>query len=168
MGRIRWNNFSQGLWLVGPGEDNPQGSLRRAKGVYPLRTQAARSRSGTLSYFGVNAKSMTRFHDEYILGTSAGTLQRSVLRAVDSETAITGATVFDGTDLAFAQAPPTTFALDETSTATDYLFVAGGGELRKISPAWAISEWGIAPPDSSSMTAVAVAEGVANYKVIDA
>jgi hypothetical protein len=111
---------------------------------------------------------MTRFNDEYILGTAAGLYQSASL-AIDSETAVTGGAVFDGTKLTFAQAPPTSVAVDETTnTVNDYLFIAGGGELRKLSPAWAVTEWGIAPPDVSSMTAVAVAEGDANRRVIDA
>jgi hypothetical protein len=110
---------------------------------------------------------MTRYNDEYIIGTAAG-LYRSASLAKNSQVAITDSGVLDGTKLAFVQGPPTAFKQTEASEINDYLFIAGGGALRKLSPTWALTEWGIAPPDVSSMTAVAVAEGITNSKVINA
>src|SRR3990170_2660669 len=101
MARVRWTNFSGGLWLTGPPEDNPDGTLRRATGVAPLRSIALRSRSGTLQYFALNAHSMTRFNDEYVMGVGTS-LYKSASRAIGSEALIPapatgGPAALDGT-----------------------------------------------------------------------
>ena len=150
MPRIRWRDFSKGLWLVGPAEDTPDGHLRRAKGVAPLRSIALRSRSGTLQFFALAAHSMTRYNGEYVIGSSMN-LYTSVARAIGSEVLITGPsgggpTALDGTFLTFVQMPP-------TAGKPDYLFVAGGGSLQKLGPAASgpltttPTRWGISPPD---------------------
>lgn len=155
--RLRWTDFSRGLWIVGPREANPEGTLRRAKGVAPLRSVSLRSRSGTLGYFTLDAHSMTRFNDEYIIG--AGTsLFKSVLRAIGSEVVIPapvagGPATLDGTRLTFVQMSPTSDVDLTVNSIPQHLFVAGGGSLLKLDPSFGDgapvgpTRWGIQPPD---------------------
>jgi hypothetical protein len=169
--RHRWTNFSRGLWLVGPPETNPPQSLRRAKGAAPLRSLALRSRSGTLSFFALPAHSMTRYNDEYVIGHGTS-LSKSVSRAIGSEVAITGSAVFDSTALTFVQMPPTTVGLGTVGVA-DYLFVAGGGDLKKVDPLFnsaanPVTEWGIDPPDISNASATLVTQTSAHADNLDA
>lgn len=163
--RHRWRDFSGGLWLVGPTEDNPPTALRRAKGVAPLRSVALRSRSGTLNFYTLDAHSMTRYNGFYFFGDGTNlTRSANANPLAPGSTTVVSAGVFDGTRLTFVQMPPT---LDKA----DYLFVAGGGNLKKTDPAFgAVTEWGIAPPDYSNGAGADLSAALATQQslVIDA
>lgn len=163
--RQRWQNFGGGLWITGPREDNPQGTLRRAKGVAPLRSVALRSRSGTLGYFTLDAHSMTRFDDEYLIGAGVD-LYVSVNRAIGSESVVGSAPAGgpgaqDGTRLTFVQMPP-------TAGVADQVFIAGGGVLVKkedSSIGDAPTFWGITPPDYTNGAGADAALSLATQQV---
>lgn len=142
MARIKWTDFRRGLWLVGPSETSPEGTVRRATGAGPLRTIALRSRSGTLSFYSLDAHSMARYNGFYFFGDGTNlTRSANANPLAPGSTTVVSAGVFDGTRLTFVQMPP-------TAGIADYLFVAGGGNLKKTDPAFgAVTEWGIAPPD---------------------
>ena len=103
-----------------------------------------------------NAHSLYRF-----AGTRFHAVGATLYRA--NVVLITGG-VFDGTPLRYVRMPPTLETDISEIQIADHLFVAGGGALRKVNVAGAVSLWGIeAPPDGFT----AVAQAAAN-KVIDA
>lgn len=135
-----------GLWLTGAKEALPRGYLRRAKGVHHLRTTSLRSRWGSTKLFDLTAHSLYRFNDVRFQGVG------TVLHR-DGSSILTG---LDGNRLAFVAMPPTTETeVDETALA-DSLFVAGGGLMRKVDTAGAVTNWGIVkPPDGFTATKAA-------------
>lgn len=120
----------KGLWVAGPRETMPEGTLRRARGVHPVATRSIRTRHGSLSVHSlVGVHSLFRFGDVRFQG--AGTV---LYRAGSS--ILTG---LSGARLAFVRMPPT-IGLE------DYLFVTGGGLMRKVGSDGAVTNWGIAAP----------------------
>lgn len=139
---LTWDDFSKGLWLLGPKDGNPAGTLRRAKGLHPVRGQSLRSRDGhaVINALGVtgNINSHIYFNSFHWVGTDAGNLYR--IDSADSATLIQDG--FDGTPLRFLLAPP-------AGGLPDWLFVSGGGPnvgLIKVSPDGQVKPWGIEAP----------------------
>ncbi len=156
--RLTWRNFGNGLWLKGPRENNPPGTLRRATSVYPLRTGSVRSRSQITQLDAIaSAHSLFKFAGERIVG-AATTIYRTVTGTF-TNFALAGTQARTGSALTFVAAPPTVGK-------RDYVFVAGGGApttnpLIKLDPtlnASLISKWGISPatvvskPDAAAAT----------------
>src|SRR3990167_5074348 len=114
----------KGLWLVGARETMPPGSLRRAKGIHHLRTTSLRSREGSTLLYTVaeNAYSLYRFNDVRFYASDT-ILYR------DGVSVLTG---LDGNRLAFVRMPPTLETDISLVPLADYLFVTGGGLVRKI------------------------------------
>ena len=144
--RINLRRFDKGLWLVASPDEMPRGSLRRARGVYAIKTQSIKSRFGTSLVQSVNATSITRYGDTYFYGVGSelykgGTSIKSSL---------------SGGTLHFTSMPP-------AAGIEDYLFVTGGGELFKVDSSGSVTNWGIDEP-SDGMTA---AVGSALTKTID-
>lgn len=160
--RMTWRNFANGLWLKGPRENNPPGTLRRATSVYPLRTGSVRSRSQITQLAALSAHSLYKFAARRIAGV--GTAIWREVAGVWTDLALAGVFVRTGTALTFVAAPPTVGK-------RDYVFVAGGGApttnpLLKLDPTLTTaSQWGITPA-----TIVTKPDGVAatrDSKVID-
>ena len=147
MARIPFNDFSGGLWVTGSRDKTPAGSFRRFQGIHPVRSGTIRSRDGSTLLHALASHSLARMAGVRFQG--AGTV---LYRAGAS--ILTG---LDGTRLVFAKMPPSlTTAVDETGK-SDYLFVAGGGLLRKVDAAGAVTKWGIEAP-VPGFTAVADAQ----------
>lgn len=153
MARIRFRDFSKGLWLRGFQDEIPDGGARRFKGVHPIRQGGIRSRAGSrninpnaaIEIEGEVINSIVLFAEEYWVGTESGKLYRW---RESGETDLIRSD-FDGSRLRFIKAPPQP-GID------DWLFVSGGGPnagLRKFSPPQEDNvildrQWGIpAPPD---------------------
>ncbi len=138
MPRIRWRIFTKGLWAMGARDNQPEGTLRRASGIAPVKTTALRSRWGSSVLFNRTAHSLYRFADARFAGDSVFFYRD-------------GAQIHHGLNggrLAFLKMPPT-FQKD------DFLFVAGGGTQFKSSMTGSTSTWGIyAPPDGFTATKV--------------
>lgn len=135
-----WRTFSEGIWLKGPRENNPSGTLRRAKSVFPLRTGSVRSRSGSTVLSTLVPHSLFKAFGRRILGVG-GQIWREVASVFTQ--LVTGVPALNGNPLSFATAPPTVGA-------EDVVFVAGGGNLFKINAALTTaSTWGIARPSDT-------------------
>jgi len=137
--RIRWRSFTSGLWFKGPRENNPDGTLRRAKSVFPLRTGSVRSRSGIATLALLDAHSLFKFGGRRIAAVFS-----DIYREVGGVFTSLGV-VLSGNRLTFVSAPPTT-------TKEDYVFLAGSGsgagvKLRKLNPALdTATQWALDPP----------------------
>jgi len=157
MARVKLYDSEQlfsGLWLAGSPESMPKGALRRAKGLHRLRTTTLRSRWGSTLLHSLNAHSLSRFNDVRFQGAST-----SLYRAGSS--ILSG---LDGTRLSFVKMPPTVDVDLTVTPIADYLFVTGGGLVRKVDPNGAVTNWGIAAPPNG-FTAVKAAQ---KSKSIDA
>jgi hypothetical protein len=130
MSRLRFRNFAGGLWLPGPREELPEGTVRRGRGLHKTQTSSARSRSGSTLLFPLDAHSLSRFVISRFQGVGTdfyrdGALIRSSL---------------SGNRLTFLRMPPTVGK-------DDYLYVAGGSNPGfKVDSAGAVTNWGIAAP----------------------
>jgi hypothetical protein len=136
VGLVTIADFSRGLWVAGAKAHSPLGTLRRARGVSPLRTTALQSRPGSVAIrAGVTAHSLARFGDVRFYGVG-DTFQRGTATVQSG---------LNGNRLRTVRMPP-------TSGIDDYLMVAGGGELFKVQTTGSATKWGIAPP-ADGMTA---------------
>ena len=146
--RLRWRIFTKGWWGTGARDAQPQGTLRRALGIAQIKTSELRSRNGSTVIATLDAHSVCRFANRRY----AGVLDKLY---VDGATIVRAG--LDGTKLTFVPMSP-------TLAVEDYLFVAGGGHLFKVSPDGVASQWGIDPPPDG----FAAAGGAAEFLVIDA
>lgn len=140
MTRQRWRAFSQGWWPMGDRSAMPSGTLRRAEGVNSIRTGTLRSRYGATQLYALAAHSLYRFRDVRFQG-AGNVLYRNGVAAYGA---------FNGDRLTFARMPP-------TPGKEDYLFVAGGGALIKVSPDGVLTRWGIEAPEIDPVLAVGAA-----------
>lgn len=126
-----WEDFSRGLWLAGPPEKSPPGTVRRGRGLHPVSTAgSARVRFGSKL-----VTTLTRTHTLLRFG-----LFRMAADGTDLWRA--GGIIksgLSGNRLASVTMPP-------TPGQADYCFVAGGGTLFKIDANGAITKWGIDAP----------------------
>lgn len=139
--RASWHDFSRGLWVVSGKEQGPQGGLipaplngfmRRARGMYAIRTPSLRTRDGsTLLFASITAIGLFRFND-LRFAVSATTLYRN---GVSIQTGLNGGRP------AFVSMPPQTGLFD-------WLFLAGTGNLIKVDTGGGVQKWGIAKPNS--------------------
>jgi len=121
---------------MGARDAQPEGTLRRASGIAPVKTTALRSRWGSSVLFNRTAHSLYRFADARFQGTSGLFYRNDVLLHAG----------LNGGRLAFLKMAPT-FQKD------DFLFVAGGGTQFKSSMTGSTTTWGIyAPPDGFTAT----------------
>lgn len=122
---------SKGLWMTGPREQTPVNYMRRNEGVHLLRERVIRSRTGTTADANVNAAhSLHKFSTIRYQGATTILYRAGV--SID--------TGYNGTPLEFQVSSP------RTGTDLQYLFVSGGGKLRKVTTAGVVSQWGISPP----------------------
>lgn len=132
MPRVTVDDFSKGLFIAPPSDKLPEGALRLARGLDHVATRSARVRKGSdvLVPSVPDPHSIVRYNDMRFQG--GGTVLYKSGVSID--------TGYNGDRLAFAEMPPTV-------DLEDYLFVAGGGQLRKVHPdGTTVSKWGIAAP----------------------
>lgn len=126
---------NKGLWVSGPRERTSPEHLRRNRGIHILRENELRSRNGTTADVSIAAAhSLTKFDDVRFQGATTVLYRNGV-------SADTG---YNGTPLEFAISEP------KTGTDAEYLFVSGGGKLRKVDTSGNVTQWGISPPSSGS------------------
>lgn len=127
-----------GLYLTGPKRGVPRTALRRALGIHeaPINSLRARQGENTL-YARPNIISLGR------LDTDRFQSEATILYKNNSPL-VTG---LNGSRLTLQKSPP-------SQGLPDYLFVSGGGVSRKISPAGAVTNWGISPPADGLAIAV--------------
>lgn len=101
-----------------------------------------------------NAHSITKYGGLYHYGV-AGDLYRDGVKIIDN--------LFDGTRLMFARMPPSLAPNVAANQVSDYLFVSGGGLLKKIARDGTVSQWGIDPP----LDGFTATPSDADIKVID-
>lgn len=142
MPRVRFIDFSQGLFTEGRDESIPPGAMRRFKGMHPLSTTFARSRFGSTEIENLASHSLFRFDNKRYQGVT------TTLR----ENGVSIKTGLDGTRLAFARMPSTVGVVDS-------LFCAGGGDLFKVDTASTSTKWGIDKPADGTFTAATGAAG---------
>lgn len=132
-----WRAFSSGIWIAGPRENNPPGTVRRANATFPLRTGSLRSRSGmTTIASGLTAHSLFKAFGRRIAGVGA-LIYREVASVFTQ--LVTGVPALNGNTLTF-------LSTSSNPLVDDSVFVAGGGNLFKINVALdTASKWGIAP-----------------------
>lgn len=133
---ITIRNFGKGLWIDGPNDNMPGGTLRRAKGVHPSTRGDAHSRDGSILLYELNAHSLTRFDDIRYQGAGTNFYR-------DGSSIRSG---LSGNRLTFVAIPPTLGVVDS-------LFVAGGGSLFKVDTEGNITNVGIAIPADPTVTA---------------
>ncbi len=167
--RVAWRLFTAGLWLKGPRENNPEGSLRRAFSVHPLRTGSIRSRSG---HTEISTVTVIAPHSLY---KAFGTRIAGVGTQIQKETTpgtfanITHTSFVgdrNGDQLTFAAGPPT---IDKE----DHIFVAGGvggvNKLAKILPDLsAYTAWGLVPPTGTNPDAALGSQSAKTIDTMDA
>jgi len=107
----------KGLWINGPRDRTPDAALRRARGVHSVRERQLRSRDGSVSDAGIAATHSLFKFNGLRFQAAAATLYRD---------AIAISTVFDGTPLKFISSET------RSGSVRLYLFVAGGGILKKV------------------------------------
>lgn len=126
-------NKNKGLWVSGPREKTGGDFLRRNQAIHILRETELRSRNGTTADAAIaGAHSLTKFNDVRFQGDSTVLYRNAV--SID--------TGYDGTPLEFQASEP------RTATDAEYLFVSGGGKLRKVDTTGTVTQWGISPPSS--------------------
>lgn len=144
MPSIRLRAFRTGLWIAGPSDDTPSDALRRAVDVHPNLALSLRTRFGSALVLSAGAHSLFRFADKRVVGSGVSVL-------LDGVAALTG---LNGHPLTCVRMPP-------QPNLADYLFIAGGGSLWKISPTESASRWGIVAP-ATNPTAADNGAGVLN------
>ncbi len=128
------------LWLAGDSVAMPPGTLRRARATSNVPGPTLRSRDGVdasaggVSFNGT-INSCIRYGTRRFFCDDLGVLGYSNIGVQSGAFPFTG---FDGTRLAFVKMP-----IHETD---DYLFIAGGGILKKVGPDGVVSKWGIDAP----------------------
>ncbi len=137
--RFRWRLFMGGWFGSGSRDAQPEGTLRRAIGISETKTTELRSRKGSTVIADMDAHSGARFAGSRYQGVTT-TYHRNG-NPVPIQTGL------DGTKLTQVRMQPT---LDSE----DYLFVAGGGLLFKVSPIGLASQWGITPPPDGFTAAI--------------
>jgi hypothetical protein len=132
---LPFENKTRGLWVSGPRETTPKDYLRRNQATHLLREREIRSRNGTTASAAIAAAhSLHKFNDVRFQGATT-VLYRN---------AVSISTGYDGTPLEFAVSEPL------TGTNAQYLFVSGGGQLKKVDTSGTVTNWGIAPPSSGN------------------
>ena len=142
MPSLTFRQSTQGLWLRGDADHIPLDALRRNTGVQGRLQTHITSRDGSTSVATKNAHSLVEFGSEWYIGESG-----NVFSVTEATNVITG---LNGNRLTFAKMAP-------ASGVKDFLFIAGGGSLKKIEQGApdASTRWGLAPPS----TGVAAAQG---------
>lgn len=126
-----------GLVVTGP-EDSlqarpgqiPSNTFRRFKRVNSISKGEIRSAPGNLPDTGIGGAHSLTHYGGFNFQASGSTLYRA------GSSILTG---LNSTRLSFIQAPP-------SPGKGDYLFVSGGGLLRKVDSLGAVTSWGIDPP----------------------
>lgn len=144
--RYRWRLFAGGFFGAGSRDAMPDMMLRRATGVSDVWSSVLASRRGSTVIAELDAHSGARFNGDRYQGQGT-----EYFRNGGGAPIRTG---LDGTKLTHVRAQPT---LD----VEDYLFVAGGGALFKVSPDGVASQWGITPPEDGFIAAVTALSTVA-------
>jgi len=128
----------RGMWVMGPRERTPKTHLRRLTGVESILQAELRTRNGTTEDAAIAAAhSLHRFNDIRYQGATTVLYKAGV--SLD--------TGYDGTPLEFDVSEP------RVGTAAEYLFVSGGGKLRKVETDGTVSQWGIDPPEGGNWDA---------------
>lgn len=151
MALTQFRDFNRRLWLNEPKETIPRDALRRARGVHQAKSRSIRSRPGSVFLYNFGAHSLYRFAGARFQGSSDSLFRNG--------TSIKSG--LSGNRLAFLRMPP-------TPGIVDFLFVAGGGTLFKVSQVGLVSNWGIdAPPDgmTASDGGAGALSGVYKYRV---
>lgn len=144
--KIRFEDFSNGLWVAGAPDTVPKGYLRRARGIHSVYNANIRSRDGDSTLYSLAAHTLYRYDDARYQAADASLYKDNVL-------VLTG---LSGNHVSFVRMPPTTGT-------KDYLFLVDGVTPQKLSPGGVVSQWGIdAPPDGFTATIDAL-----KTKVID-
>jgi hypothetical protein len=145
MPRIRWRDFSAGLFVAPPRDSVPAGTLARATGIRnPALGRALRTRWGSRLVASESGPvhSIVSWHRRryFGVGTTFG-LSGLVLT-----------TLANAKRLTFASGIPTTGAgtLAEQGGSPEHLFVAGGGRPIKVRDGNVVENWGIDHPGTGS------------------
>ncbi len=146
---------NRGLYIAGSRYSAVNDTLRRCRGVNLNLPGTLTSRWGSTKLYDLAAHSLVRHHDARFAGVGTQLYRNG--SSID--------TGYDGTRLSFVKMPPSPdVEIGGTQTGLmvrqagspitqDYLFVAGGGRLRKVDNAGNPSNWGIAAP-TTNFTAV--------------
>lgn len=142
MARVNLLNFNdrphKGLYIAGSRERTPPSHMRRLTAVHAIRERILRTRNGTeVDATIAAAHSLGRMNDVRFQGATTVLYRNGV--SID--------TAYDGTPLEFEASNP------RTGTAAEYLFVSGGGKLRKVDTTGTVTQWGIDPPSGGNWDA---------------
>ena len=150
--RLIWRLFTSGLWLKGPRENNPEGSMRRAFSVHPLRTGSIRSRSGHTEIQEIAPHSLFKAFGKRIAGVATD-IYVEILGTLTAITLPAALGARNGDQLTFVAGPPTV-------SVPDWVFVAGGiddsnptANLIKLDRRLdtdAATQWGLDPPNTAT------------------
>ncbi len=150
MPRIRFRDFTRGLFLSHPRDEVPAGTLYRATGIRnPGLTRSLRSRWGSrlLETFPfTRLHSIVTWHDRRYYGGS-----NSAANAFG--TTMSAIALPNDHKLSFASGIPTEGAgqLAEDGGSPEHLFIAGGGRCMKIRDGDQSEQWGIEPPVENAL-----------------
>src|SRR5216117_4368783 len=108
MARRRYRDFRGGLVPSGPREDIHENALRRARGIWPVRTPSIRSRNGTSLIdtipndgFGGAVHSFFRFREERFYGAGVSLYRSSGGILTNLAAGAGGAGILSGHPLSF-------------------------------------------------------------------
>lgn len=125
-----YKTFTKGLYLSGPIDDMPVGTVRRNRGIGAIAENSFLSRPGSTQLYALDAHSIVYFADAWFSGVGT-----SIYRA--STEKVTG--LGSSNRLSFAAMPP-------SPGKPDYLFIVGSGTAFKVDSDGTGTLWGIAPP----------------------
>jgi hypothetical protein len=146
---LSFRDFSQRLWLSSGRDTIPPNALRRCVGSAPEPEALVKSRWGSTLRFSVpNVISMGCFTNAHYLYDGAN-LWAAALNDVTAHIIDVG---YNGQRATFVMAPPAVGL-------PDYLFMIGGGKLKKVDPSNNLTNWGIDVPQGSA-TAALVAQDI--------
>ena len=137
-------NFDRRIWLSGGRDQVPPGYCRLARGVAPELTGSIKSMWPPQLLYPIGALNLTRFANQRIAYDGAKLYVNG---------AALPATGFNGQRGTFTAIPP-------AEGVQDYLFMCGGGQNIKLSPANIVSNWGIQPPINSLQAANLAQESI--------
>lgn len=145
--RASWHDFSKGLWIVGGKEHTIPGFVRRARGMYSIRTPSLRTRDGSTELYALAAIGLFRFTDLRYAVTTTDVYRNGV-------SVLSG---LNGNRPAFVSMPP-------QAGLFDWLFIAGVGNAVKIDTGGVVRKWGIAKPTTfaGGLTLVGLATAVSD------
>lgn len=131
-------SFSKRLWLASGRDQVPQGAMRRCSGAAQDPGESVYSRYGSSLLYPIgDVISLTKYNQVQYQYDGSTLYQAGFVKD----------TGYNGGRLTFVNAPP-------QEGVPDYMFLTGGGKLKKLDPNGILTNWGIQNPPSQMQGAL--------------